>query len=62
MYTFLESPETALTFGAVGRDEETEEGDVRRKRTGFLLFMAFLRHNRENRRNAANENARNSVT
>ena len=51
MYTFLESPETALTFGAVGRDEETGEGDVRRKKTSFLLFMACLRHNLENRRN-----------
>ena len=51
MYTFLESPETALTFGAVGKDGETGEGDVRRKKTGFLLFMACLRHNMENRRN-----------
>jgi len=51
MYTFLGSPEMALTLGAPGKDEEMGKAGLRRERSMFLLFRACLRHNRETHRN-----------
>ena len=49
---FFESPEMALTLGAVGKDDKRGKARLRRERSGFALFLACLRHDRENRWNA----------
>jgi len=38
----------ALSFGAVGKDEEMVRAGLRRGKNSLALFMACLRHNLEN--------------
>jgi len=51
MCTFLGSPEMALSFGAVRKDEEIGRAGLKRGKSSVALFIAYLSHNRENHPN-----------